>query len=283
MTAVAVPSAGITERTRALGRSARAFYLVGRSDALAYPLAFALSVFSRLTNVFLYFFVARIVTTDEAVVAGGYFAFSVVGTLVLWVLGAGLELFGQFVQRTIDQGHLELYLVQPTSWLLLPFLWFQWLLVERILAGVATIAVAYALGVRFATDRLVLGVVVLALGVAATHAIGVIAASVRLLSKRADPVLLIYTVASTVFSGLFVPVQVLPGFLQSVSWFIPHTYVVDALRQLLLDGGEASSRVSIGTAVLALAAFSVVAYAVGLALFSKSLHYARERGILGSY
>lgn len=273
----------LLEPARSVGRSARAFYLVGKSDALAYPLAFTLSIFSRLTNVFLYYFVARIVTTDESVVAGGYFAFSVVGTLVLWVLGAGLELFGNFVQRTIDQGHLELYLVQPVAWPLLPFLWFQWLVVERLIAGAATIAVAYALGVRFATDRILLAVLVLALGIAATHAIGVIAASVRMLSKRADPVLLAYTVASTVFSGLFVPVQVLPDILQKVSWLIPHTYVVDALRQLLLDGGEASSRMSVGDAVIALGAFTAGAYAVGLVLFNRSLHYARRQGILGSY
>lgn len=270
-------------RSRSIGRSAHAFYAVGKSDALAYPLAFMLSVFSRLTNVFLYYFVARIVTTDESVVAGGYFAFSVVGTLVLWVLGAGLELFGTFVQRTIDQGHLELYLVQPINWKVLPFLWFQWLVVERLIAGVATVAVAYALGVRFQTDRLATTVLVLVLGIAATHAIGIIAASVRLLSKRADPVLLGYTVASTVFSGLFVPVQVLPPFLQSVSWLIPHTYVVDALRQLLLEGGEESSRISVASAILALTLFSAVAYTVGLFLFGRSLHYARERGILGSY
>lgn len=273
----------LAERARSVGRSARAFYVVGKSDALAYPLAFMLSVFSRLTNVFLYYFVARIVTTDESVVAGGYFAFSVVGTLVLWVLGAGLELFGTFVQRTIDQGHLELYLVQPVAWPLLPFLWFQWLVVERLIAGVVTIGVAYVLGVRFATDRILLATLVLALGVAATHAIGVIAASVRLLSKRADPVLLGYTVASTVFSGLFVPVQVLPGPLQALSWLIPHTYVVDALRQLLLEDGEASSRISVSGALLALLVFSAVAYALGLRLFTRSLHYARERGILGSY
>lgn len=273
----------VVDRYRAVGRSARAFYVVGKSDALAYPLAFALSILSRLTNVFLYYFVARIVTTDESVVAGGYFAFSVVGVLVLWVLGAGLELFGTFVQRTIDQGHLELYLVQPVAWPLLPFLWFQWLVVERLLAGVATVVVAYGLGVRFRTDRLLLAAGVLALGIAATHAVGVIAASIRLLSKRADPVLLAYTVASTVLSGLFVPVQVLPAALQSVSWLIPHTYVVDALRQLLLDGGQASSRVSVGAAVAALTAFCIVTYAVGLTLFTRSLHYARERGILGAY
>lgn len=268
---------------RSVGRSARAFYLVGKSDALAYPLAFMLSVFSRLTNVFVFYFVARIVTTDESVVPGGYFAFSVVGILVLWVLGAGLEQFGTFVQRTIDQGHLELYLVQPISWKVLPFLWFQWLVIERLLAGVATLLVALALGARFETDRLPLVVLLFGLGIAATHAIGVIAASVRLLSKRADPVLLGYTVASTVFSGLLFPVQVLPEFLQYVSWLIPHTYVVDALRQLLFDGGEASSRIAVNDAILALSIFCVVTYAIGLFLFDRSLHYARKRGILGSY
>lgn len=273
----------VLSTARSVGRSARAFYVVGKSDALAYPLAFLLSIFSRLTNVFLYFFVARIVTTDESVVPGGFFAFSVVGILVLWILGAGLELFGTFVQRTIDQGHLELYLVQPIAWTVLPFLWFQWLIVERLIAGAATVVVAYALGVRFATDRLLLVVIVLALGVAATHAIGVIAASVRFLSKRADPVLLGYTVASTVISGVVVPVQALPDILQSASWLIPHTYVVDALRQLLLEGAEPSSRITISDAIIGLSVFSVVAYAVGLFLFNRSLHYARQRGILGSY
>lgn len=273
----------LMDNARAVGRSARAFYVVGKSDALAYPLAFMLSIFSRLTNVFLYFFLARIITTDEDVVPGGFFAFSVVGVFVLWVLGSGLELFGTFVQRTIDQGHLELYLVQPIAWTVLPFLWFQWLVVERLIAGVATVVVAIALGVRFETDRLLLAVVLLALGIAATHAIGVIAASVRFLSKRADPVLLGYTVASTVISGVVIPISALPEILQGLSWLIPHTYVVDGLRQLLLDGGDAGSRISVGNAILALSAFSIVAYAIGLFLFNRSLHYARERGILGSY
>ena len=273
----------VRDRGRSLGRAARAFYMVGARDALAYPLAFGLNIGARMTNVFLYFFVAKIVSTEQDLVAGDYFGYAVVGTLVLWVLGAGLEEFGNFVQRTINQGHLELYLVQPVAWKLLPFFWFQWLLVERLIAGGVTIALAVALGVRFELERIGLALLVLALGVAATHAIGVVAASVRILAKRADPVLLAYTVATTVFSGLFVPVQVLPGPLQAASWLTPHTYAVDALRQLVLDGGDASARISVGGAVAALSVFSVVTYALGLFLFNRSLHYARERGILGTY
>ena len=270
-------------RSRSVVRTARAFFMVGRRDALAYPLAFGLNIGARMTNVILYFFVAKIVSTDQRLVAGDYFGYAVVGTLVLWVLGAGLEEFGNFVQRTINQGQLELYLVQPIGWRLLPFVWFQWLLVERLIAGVVTIGLAVALGVHFDLHRIGLAALVLFLGITATHAIGVVAASVRILAKRADPVLLAYTVATTVFSGLFVPVQVLPGFLQKASWLIPHTYTVDALRQLVLDGGDASSRISVGGAVLALTIFSVVTYALGLFLFDRSLHYARERGILGTY
>ncbi len=274
---------GLRERARSVIRIARSFYVVGKRDALAYPLAFGLNIGARMTNVILYFFVAKIVSTDQRLVAGDYFGYAVVGIFVLWVLGAGLEEFGNFVQRTINQGQLELYLVQPIGWRLLPFVWFQWLLVERLIAGVVTIALAVALGAHFQLDRVALAALVLFLGITATHAIGVVAASVRILAKRADPVLLAYTVATTVFSGLFVPVQVLPGFLQDASWLIPHTYAVDALRQLVLNGGDASSRISVGGALLALTIFSVVTYSLGLFLFDRSLHYARERGILGTY
>lgn len=268
---------------RTITQTARAFYMVGARDALAYPLAFALTIGSRMTNVFLYFFMAKIVSSDNELMGVDYFAYAVIGTLVLWILGAGLEEFGNFVQRTINQGTLELYLVQPIGWRVLPFVWFQWLLVERLIAGGVTVLIAIVLGMRFQLERVGLALVVLLLGVAATHAIGVIAASVRILAKRADPVLLAYTVATTVFSGLFVPVQVLPGPLQAASWLTPHTYAVDALRQLLIEGGDEGARISVGGAILALAVFSVVAYAVGLALFNGSLNYARRRGILGSY
>ncbi len=260
-----------------------AFFRIGYLDARAYPMSNVINLFGHLTNVFLYFFVAKLVPADQVGVAGNYFEYAVVGVLVLRTLGAGLEEFGLFIQRTIDQGQMELYIAQPMRWTALPFAWFQWPLAMRMIGAGATVMVAMAMGADFRFDRWLIALVVLALGVAATHAIGIIAASVRILSKRRDPVLFVYSVAASVFSGLFVPVSLLPRPLQLLSWLTPHTFAVDALRLLVLDDAEDSARVTIGQAMFALTAFCLVAYALGLFLFIRSLRFAREHGLIGAY
>ena len=164
---------------------------------------------------------------------------------------------------------------------LLPFAWLEWPLVLRLIGGLATVGVGVGLGADLRADQLLLAGLVLLLGVTASHAIGVIATSVRVLAKRADPVLLVYTVATSVFSGLFVPVQLLPGALQALSWFTPHTYVVDALRQLVMHGDPAS-RVTVGQAIVYLILFNVVAYGAGLLAFSRSISFARRHGLVGA-
>jgi ABC-2 type transport system permease protein len=273
----------MNRRLRGIGLTAWAFLRVGALDTLAYPLSFVLSNIGHLTNVFLYYFIARIIDPGGGLVGSDYFTYAVLGVLVVRVLGAGLEEFGSMVQRTIDQGQLELYLVQPVGWRVLPFAWFQWLLCYRVLGGIVTMLVALALGGRYRADQLPLAFVVLALGVCATHAIGVIAGSIRILAKRSDPVLMLYGIATTVFAGLFVPVQVMPRPLQWLSWLTPHAYTVDALRQLmLLDPGN-SSRISVGNAIIALVIFTIVAYTLGLWLFTRCLNFARRNGLLGAY
>lgn len=265
------------------GRQARltagAFLRIGYLDAMAFPLATLLVIAQPLTNVVLYYFVARLVAPNPTLIGTDYFTYALVGVLVLRVLGAGLDEFGLFVQRTIDQGQLALYLSQPVNPVLLPFAWLEWPLVLRLVGGVATVGVGVALGADLRADQLLLSLIVILLGVTASHAIGVIATSVRVLARRADPVLLLYTVATSVFSGLFVPVQLLPGPLQALAWLTPHSYVVDALRQLVTSG-DLSSRVSVPEAIAGLLVFNVVAYAVGLSLFSRSIAFARRHGLV---
>lgn len=262
---------------------ARAFLRIGYVDAMAYPLNVVLTIVQPLTNVFLYFLMAKLIDDNQSFVGGDYFTYAMVGVVVLRLLGAGLDEFGLFVQRTIDQGQLEMYVTQPVSATVLPFVWFEWPLVSRILGAGAMVGVAVLLGADFEVDRLLLVVLVLALGVGASHAVGVMASSVRILAKRADPILLLYTAAAAILSGLFVPVQLLPGPLQALSWAIPHTYVADALRQLLIDAPDTGARATVGEALIALVAFNVIAYAVGLTMFRRSLRFAQQHGLLGNY
>ena len=56
---------------------------------------------------------------------------------------------------------------------------------------------------------------------------------------RSDPI------AAQIFSGVYFPIEVLPGWLRPVSYLIPHTYVIAALRRVLMPaGGDAAWDVS---------------------------------------
>lgn len=65
-------------------------------------------------------------------------------------------------------------------------------------------------------------------------------------------------------SGAFIPVELMPGWLQSVSYAMPLRYVDDALVYSLAGAGEAKSY---WIACLALLGFAAVFTAVGLRLF----------------
>jgi ABC-type multidrug transport system permease subunit len=271
-------------RDRQAAQTAWAFFHVGYLDAISYPLTFVTNQLIPLSNVFLFYFVAKIVTPDQLDVAADFFTFAVLGSFVLRVLGGGLEALGLFMQRTIDQGQLELYLTQPMRWWLLPFAWFEWLVVERFFGSVLVFSVAFALGARIRLGGLLAALVVLALGTAATHAIGIAAASFRLLAKRADPIMTVYTIATTVLSGVLFPVKLLPGWLQVCSWTLPHTYTVDAIRLLLMPHADSrTTQFTVWQSIGALTAFCIVLYPVSILLFRRSIEYAREHGLIGAY
>lgn len=271
-------------RERQSTQTAWAFFRVGYVDAVSYPLTFLTNQLIPLSSVFLLYFLAKIIVEDDALVAGDYFTYAMLGNVVLRVLGAGLESLGMFMQRTIDQGQLELYLTQPVRWGVLPFAWFEWLLVERVISSLFVFAVAVVLGTHIDLARVVPALVVLALGTAATHALGILAASFRLLAKRADPVMTLYTIGTTILSGVMFPVQLLPDPLRWLSWLLPHTYTVDAVRQLVMPGaGQASAQFSITEAVLALVVYCAIAYPLAIFAFRRSIEFAREHGLVGSY
>jgi len=271
-------------RERQSAQTAWAFFRVGYVDAVSYPLTFLTNQLIPLSSVFLLYFLAKIIVEDDALVAGDYFTYAMLGNIVLRVLGAGLESLGMFMQRTIDQGQLELYLTQPVRWGVLPFAWFEWLLVERVISSLFVFAVAVMLGTHIDLARIVPALVVLALGTAATHALGILAASFRLLAKRADPVMTLYTIGTTILSGVMFPVKLLPDPLRWLSWLLPHTYTVDAVRQLVMPGaGRASAQFSITEAVLALVVYCAIAYPLAIFAFRRSIEFAREHGLVGSY
>lgn len=259
------------------------FLRMGWLKSLSYPLAFAVSQIQSALELCIYYFIAQLVGRSGPAVGNDYYSFVVVGVLGALILSGGLQDFILELDESIQQGRLEMLLVEPVPWTLLPFGIAQWPIFIRTLNALIMVALSLVLGAHFRVVGVPLVIPVLLLGLSASLAIGMVAASVKILSKRADPIMTIYTIGSSVLSGVFFPVDVLPKFLRELSVFIPQTHVLSALRKSLLPDGAGITGPSVGQALTALVLFNIVLYPISFWLLSRSLNYGRKMGLLSGY
>jgi ABC-2 type transport system permease protein len=260
-----------------------AFIQVDLIDATNYPLAIVMKGLNAFVPIITFKFVAELVGENGPDVAFDYYTFVVIGLVTMSLLAATLNSFGTALLRLVNQGQLEMYLVEPVPWRMLPFLMLPWPGLVAISTAAIMVALSIPLGADYVISAAPTAVGIVVLGLAATLAVGILGASVRVISKRADPVLALYTVAASILSGAFFPIEQLPAWLRSLSWLIPHTYVIQALRRVLMPSGEVLAGPTAGQAMLALLAFAVVLYPIALWLFGRTLEYGRKIGALSGY
>lgn len=278
-----------TTMSRVRGRSrrayqvAKAFIHVDMIDAANYPLAIVMKALTALVPVVTYKFVADLMSDNGPDVAFDYYTFVVIGLATMTLLAATLNSFGNALLRLVNQGQLEMYLVEPVPWRVLPFVMLPWPGLTAVGTAAVMVALSVPLGANYDVSAIPMAIGIVFLGLASTLAVGILGASVRVLSKRADPVFTIYTILASILSGAFFPVELLPSWIRAFSFVIPHTYVIQALRRVLMPEGAVLNGPSAGQAMLALLVFAVVLYPIALWLFGRTLEYGRKIGALSGY
>lgn len=258
------------------------FVWMGYQEMLAYPLALLMTMVSLLSQPVIYYFVAQLVDSGQNV-GGDYYTFVFLGFVVSTMMNGALSAFSGQLDFMLGNGTFETLLVEPVGWRWLSFGMVMWPIFRTVATTLIIAVIGLALGAQINVAQLPFALLVIALGVASAHAVGVLAASVKVLSKRADPVLSLYQLGMLVLSGVAFPVSLLPGFLRALAYCLPMTYVLTAVRKLLMEDGGAISGPSPGLSVLMLVLFLGVVYPVGLWLFGRSLEYGRKLGILAGY
>ncbi len=258
------------------------FIWMGWQEALAYPLALVMTAVSLLSQPIIYYFVAQLVDSGQNV-GGDYYTFVFLGFIVATMMNGALSAFSAQLDYLLGTGTFETLLVEPVSWRWLAFGMVVWPIFRTVATTLVIATIGIALGAQLNYAQLPFALLVIVLGVASAHTIGVLAASVKVLSKRADPVLSLYQLAMTVLSGVAFPVSLLPGFLKALSYLLPMTYVLTAVRKLLMVDSQGLTGPSPGQSVLVLLAFLAVVYPLGLYLYSRSLEYGRKLGVLAGY
>jgi ABC-2 type transport system permease protein len=228
-------------------------------------------------------FVADLVGENGPEVAYDYYTFVVLGIATMSVLGVTLNSFGGAMLNFVTQGQLEMFLVEPMPWRALPFALVPWPTFQAFITSGLMVVLSIPLGAEYSMSGVLPAIVIVFMGFAATLSIGILGASIKVLSKRTDPVLQLYTIAASVLSGAFFPIDLLPQWARALAWVIPHTYVIQALRRVLMPQGEVLPGPTAGQAILALGVFSLVMYPIALWVFGRALEYGRKIGALSGY
>ena len=122
------------------------------------------------------------------------------------------------------------------------------------------------------------GVVVLLVGSFSFIGLGIVAAILPLLfPERGAQMTHVIQALVLLFSGVYYPITVLPGWMQKVARFSPATYALEGMRQAILGGVETQA---LWPYMWPLLLMGVVFTPLGVTLFRQAERYAKRTGRL---
>lgn len=188
---------------------------------------------------------------------------------------------GMAIQRERWQGTLEMIMQAPTSRV-------AYILGESLFGLIdggwtvllALVVTGFAFGAKFQLADPLLALVVIVLTLSAMVALSLFFAAFYVLTRSAGPLSFAIQTPVRFFTGTNFPVSALPVVLQTVSYALPMTYGMIAVRQVFAGSGTWAS---LAGTMLALVAFTVYFWVVGVLLVRRMETLAKQRGTLHQY
>jgi ABC-2 type transport system permease protein len=267
-------------------RKVAAFFVRDLLWDLSYPLNFCWRGGSIFFNLVTFYFLGRLITRATAghlaaYGGGDYFSFVLVGLALSSFQTVALSSISYAILYGMYTGTLEAMLVTPTSLSTIVFSSVLYQFVISLLAILVYLGFGIALfGFSLGQANLLSAAVILALTLIAHLPIGIFSASFLLIFKRGDPITSLLGHLTALLGGVYFPLAVLPGWLQTTSLFIPFTHALEGLRQAVLNGRTV---MELSTQVMVLSIFAAILLPLSLAVFSYAVHQAKRLGTLSQF
>ena len=267
-------------------RKIAAFFVRDLLWDLSYPFSFFWRGSSILFNLVTFYFLGCLVSGPTAGYlssygGGAYFPFVLVGLALTGFQGVALTSISWAIQYGMYTGTLESMLVTPTPLSTIVFSSVLYQFVSALIPIMLYVVFGAALfGFSLAKANLLSAVVMLALTLLAHLPLGIFSASFLLIFKRGDPVTSLVGSFSALMGGVYFPLAVLPGWLQTVSFFLPFTHALEGLRQAVLNG---RNLLELSTQVTVLGIFTIILLPLSLTVFSYAIHQAKRLGTLSQF
>ncbi|MEJ2671441.1 MAG: ABC transporter ATP-binding protein/permease [Deltaproteobacteria bacterium] len=251
----------------------------------SYRFAFSLRLLSIFFSVTMFYFLSKLFgqTVNPYLSPYGvdYFTFVLLGIGFSQYFDVGLSAFSHSLREAQTTGTLEAMLATPTNISLIIICSSLWSLLF------ASLQVAFYLGMGQVLFKAHLGdfsltvlLVIIILTIICFSSLGIIAAGFIMVYKRGDPIIWLFSTTSALLSGVYYPVAILPGWLKPLAYWLPNTYVLEAVRKAFIQGCSLSA---IRQELIVLSLFCLILMPLSLMFFRLAVHRAKVAGSLTHY
>lgn len=262
-----------------------AFLRMDFKTELSYRFSFLLTIAGISFSVIMFYFISKLFGKAASpyleAYGGDYFSFVIIGIAFSGYLSTSLHSFSNAIREGQMLGTLEAMMVTPTgitSLILFSSLWS--FISETIEVLIYLLAGVIIFGLELGRANILSALIVMILTILSFSPLGIISASFIMVFKRGDPIAFFFGTASSLLGGVYYPITILPSWVQNLSYLLPITYSLRAMRYALLKGYSLSE---IASDLYALGLFSAVMIPLSIIAFNYAVRKAKEKGSLGQY
>jgi len=242
---------------------------------------------STLFMVLTYFLLSFIITPEDIAKAGygtSYFTFALVGIAVAHYLTAALRSLSFTIRLEQFYGTLESVLSTPTSFLVLFIgdIMYYFLYSTALFLLIVPLGIVLGAQLVLTVETVLTTMLLLVLLILSNLPIGLVSAAIILKVKQGNPIGWALTWINQFFSGTFFPIHLLPSSILLISYGLPLTYSLDAIRYTLIWGANLlHSRVLWDTFVMII--YTIVGLPIATIIFQWAYNDVRKSGNLSTY
>jgi ABC-2 type transport system permease protein len=252
-------------------------------EAWSYRMAFFWDIVGLAFQALTFFFIGKMITPASLPTFGGaqvsYLEFVAVGIAISMFVALALVRAATAFRGEQLTGTLEMLLMTPTA----PTTIQLGLVVYDVIYLPVRTAVFFGViflgfDVGFEPRGLLPAAAVLLLFIPFVWGLGIILSAATITFKKGGAALLGSVL--TLISGAYFPVELFPGWLESIAKLNPVAAAIDALRETLLGDAGWSA---VGDAAAVLASGAVITLVLGVIAFRLAARRERRRGTIGLY
>lgn len=250
-----------------------------------YQVSFIMGLFESLMLLVIFHFIGELISprgSDALSRYGGrYFPFAIVGIAFARYFDLMLKMFSDSIRLAQVTGCLEAMLSSQTGCVTIVLMSSLYGLVAGAIQLLVILTGGFLLfGISLGHMNVPATLLVLLFSIANFVAFGVLSAAAIVWLKKGDPVTWILGGFGAIVGGAYFPISVMPVWMQKISFLVPISYSLDALRLTMLQG---YSIAGVGKSLTVLAAIAIVLVPASLAIFTAAVRNGRREGSLMVY